>query len=271
MLKTEMRNPKSTNIDKMQTLDMVKIMNEENYVAVRAVEAVSEQIAKAVDAVTDAFSRGGRLFYVGAGTSGRLGVLDAAECPPTYGVDYGKVVGIIAGGEKAITRASEIGEDNGEAGIESLKERGVTSNDVVVGVSAAGGANFVVSALNYAKSLGCTTVGVTSNYGSKLDEIADISIVTDAGAEVITGSTRLKAGSAQKMVLNTISTLSMVKSGYVYQNLMINLKPSNVKLRARMISIVSEIAKVDQGEAEALLENNDWNIRRAVGEDVVEK
>ena len=191
---------------------------------------------------------------MGAGTSGRLGVLDAAECPPTYGVDYGKVVGVIAGGEKAITRASEIGEDNGEAGIDALKERGVTASDIVVGVSAAGGANFVVSALNYAKSLGCTTVGVTSNYGSKLDEIADISIVTDTGAEVITGSTRLKAGSAQKMVLNTISTLSMVKSGYVYQNLMINLKPSNIKLRKRMIGIVQEILGINEANAEDLLE-----------------
>lgn len=263
MLKTEQRNPKSTHIDKMSTIDIVKLMNEESYVALRAVENASQSIADAVDAISLSMNSGGRLYYVGAGTSGRLGVLDASECPPTFGVPYDLVNGIIAGGYDCLIRASEGGEDSYENGAGDVKDR-LCAGDVVVGISAAGGAKYVLGALDKAKELGCVTVAITSNEGSALDRTADISIVTDTGAEVITGSTRLKAGTAQKLVLNILSTASMIKTGKVYENLMINLRPTNEKLRARVISIVREIKGVDEKEAIALLAANNWNIREAV-------
>lgn len=264
MLKTEMRNEKTMHIDKMSTEDMLRVINEENANAVRAVEAALPEIARAVDCITDAFSRDGRLIYVGAGTSGRLGIIDASECPPTFGVPHGKVVGVMAGGEKAITHAAEGVEDSKEAAIRDISALMLTENDVVVGISAAGGASYVIAALSYAKEKGCVTVGITSNAGTLLDKTADISIVTDTGAEVITGSTRMKAGTAQKLVLNMLSTASMVKSGYVYENLMINLRPTNEKLRARMIRIVSDIRGCDSVLSEKLLEAAEWNIRTAV-------
>lgn len=264
MLKTEMRNPQTMNLDKMNTADMLKIMNEENMNAVKAVGECMNEIAQAVDAVSAAFALGGRLFYVGAGTSGRLGVIDAAECPPTFGVDYDKVIGIIAGGKDAMFKANEGGEDSAEAAIKDISIYDLKKEDVVVGISAAGGAAYVASALEYAKNIGCVTVAVTSNTGSLITEIADISITPDTGAEVVTGSTRLKAGTAQKLVLNMLSTCAMVKSGYVYENLMINLKPTNVKLRGRMIRIVSDIMKISAEEAEKRLDEADWSIRRTV-------
>ena len=264
MLKTEMRNEKTMHVDKMTTVDMVKIMNEENMNAVRAVEKCSNEIALAIDLISDAFAKSGRLFYVGAGTSGRLGIMDAAECPPTFGVDYNKVIGIIAGGEKAMTKAQENVEDDGEAGAKALESNNLSSCDVVVGISAAGGAKYVINALQFAKSIGCGTICITSNEDTGVTKVADISIITDTGAEVITGSTRLKAGTAQKLVLNMLSTFSMVKSGYVYENLMINLRPTNIKLRKRMIGIVCSIKGVNEEVAQKLLDENDWNIRNAV-------
>lgn len=264
MLKTEVRNPKTTHIDRMSTKEMIAIMNEENMNAVKAVGECLEEIAPAIDAISEALGRGGNLYYVGAGTSGRLGVLDASECPPTFGVPYEKVVGIIAGGKDAMFRANEGGEDNAEAAIRDLSAYNITANDAVVGISAAGGAAYVVSALEYAKSLGCVTVAVTSNAGSKITQVADFSIATDTGAEVVTGSTRLKAGTSQKLILNMISTCAMIKNGYVYENLMINLRPTNEKLRLRMIRIVSDIKGVDLEEAERLLDESDWVIRTAV-------
>lgn len=264
MLKTEMRNPQTVHIDKMTTLDMVRVMNEENAVAVEAVGAALPEVARAVDAVAEALMNGGRLIYMGAGTSGRLGVIDAAECPPTFGVSPELVVGIIAGGESCMFRAAESQEDDAAHGVADLKEKKLTSRDVVVGISAAGGAAYVIGALEYAKSLGCVTVGLTSNADTPLDKTADISIVTDTGAEVITGSTRLKAGTAQKLVLNMISTCAMVKCGHVYENLMINLRPTNQKLRSRMVRIVAAILDVDEQTATARLDANEWNIRRAV-------
>ena len=264
MLKTEMRNPKTVYIDKMTTLEMVRVMNEENAVAVEAVGAALPEVARAVDVVSEALMNGGRLIYMGAGTSGRLGVIDAAECPPTFGVSPELVVGIIAGGERCMFRAAESQEDDAAHGVADLKEKKLTSRDVVVGISAAGGAAYVIGALEYAKSLGCVTVGLTSNADTPLDKTADISIVTDTGAEVITGSTRLKAGTAQKLVLNMISTCAMVKCGHVYENLMINLRPTNQKLRSRMVRIVAAILDVDEQTATARLDANEWNIRRAV-------
>ena len=263
MLKTEQRNPKSTHIDKMSTLDMVKLMSEENYVAVKAVEDAAQSIAEAVDAIAFSMENGGRLYYIGAGTSGRLGVLDASECPPTFGVSADLVSGIIAGGYDCLVKASEGGEDSYENGILDVKDR-LRAGDVIVGISAAGGAKYVLGALEWAKTNGCVTVGVTSNADSLLAKNADIAIFTDTGAEVITGSTRLKAGTAQKLVLNILSTAAMVKTGRVYENLMINLRPTNEKLRRRVISIVCEIKNVDEDEAIALLDSNEWNIRKAV-------
>ena len=264
MLRTEERNPKTMHIDQMSSVEIAKIMNEENRNTVDAVEAVLEQVAKGIDAIADAFAKDGRLFYIGAGTSGRLGVVDASECPPTFGVPHGKVVGIIAGGYDALVKASEISEDSGEFGVRDVKAHNIGKNDVLVGISAAGGAAYVVEAMKYAQSLGCITIGITSNEGSLVDEVSDISICADTGAEVVTGSTRLKAGTSQKLILNMLSTGAMIKSGYVYENLMINLKATNIKLKQRMVRIVCDVIPVSNVEAEDLLEKADWNIRRAI-------
>lgn len=263
MLNTELRNPKSMHIDKMTTLEMVELMNEENMVSVLAVEKALPAVAKAVDAVAEAIGKGGKLVYIGAGTSGRLGILDASECPPTFGVDYSVVQGIIAGGKERVFTAGENAEDVYEKGVEDVKDV-LQAGDVLVGISAAGGARYVVGAMEKAKELGCTTVAVTSNDGTAITKVADISIVCDTGAEVVTGSTRLKAGNSQKFVLNMLSTCAMIKTGKVYENLMINLKPSNEKLRGRVIRITSAILDCTEEEALPLLEANDWNIRKAV-------
>ena len=262
--KTEMRNPLSMNLDKMSTEEMAGLVISANYDAVRAVEAATSDIAKAVDCIAEAFEGGHRLFYIGAGTSGRLGVLDASECPPTFGVPYGQVVGIIAGGNERMFRAGENEEDKYENGVQSIVDHGVEGGDVVVGISAAGNAAYVVGALEAAKKLGCVTVAVSSNPETAISRVADISIYTDTGAEVLTGSTRLKAGTAQKIVLNTMTTCAMAKTGKVYENMMINLAPSNEKLRRRVIRITSEILSSDEKTAIELLERNGWNIRAAV-------
>lgn len=262
--KTEMRNAASMNMDKMSTEEMAKLVITANYEAVKAVEDASSSIAKAIDAISVAFENGGRLIYIGAGTSGRLGVIDAAECPPTFGVSHELVQGIIAGGNERMFRAGENEEDKYENGCEAIAERGVTAKDVVVGISAAGNAAYVVGALETAKSLGAVTVGISSNPSTKILNTADISIFTDTGAEVLTGSTRLKAGTAQKIVLNTLTTCAMAKTGKVYENMMINLSPSNEKLERRVIRIVAEILSCDEGWARTLLSENDWNIKKAV-------
>ena len=264
MLKTEMRNPDTMNIDKATTGEMLKVIQQENYNAVKAIEPAMPEIEKACDMIFERLKKGGRLIYMGAGTSGRLGVMDAAECPPTYGVSAELVSGIIAGGYERMVMAGESAEDNGEKGKQDLSEKKLTPNDTVLGISVAGNAAYVADALLYAKSLGCLTIGLTCNRGSRLDEEADISIVTDTGAEVITGSTRMKAGSAHKMVLNMISTGVMVKMGYVYENLMINLKPGNIKLKNRMVSIVCDVMECDSTKANELLEKYNWNIRAIV-------
>ncbi|MBQ4159546.1 MAG: N-acetylmuramic acid 6-phosphate etherase [Clostridia bacterium] len=264
MIRTEQRNVNTMNLDKMSALEIAKTMNQENAASVAALEPVLPQVAQAIDIIADAFGKGGRMFYIGAGTSGRLAVQDAAECPPTFGVSQEQVMGICAGGMKALVNASENIEDDPEGGVIELKDRNLRACDVVVGISASGGAAYVCNALAYAKSLGCATVGITSNPGSKLDQMSDIAISPDTGAEVLTGSTRLKAGNAQKMILNMLSTGAMVRSGYVYENLMINLKPSNIKLRGRVIRIVREITGYDESRAVELLEQGNWVIRDAL-------
>ena len=264
MIKTEQRNPDTMHIDRMSTLDMLKIINKENMNTVNAVEAALPQIEKAVDAITDALKKGGRLFYIGAGTSGRLGVADAAECPPTFGVSPELVKGIIAGGDACMTRAAEGEEDDAEAGERDLLAQNITENDVIVGISASGGPAYVLAALKKAKELGCITVSITSNAGSPMDSFADIPICADTGAEVVTGSTRMKAGTAQKLILNMLSTCTMIKLGMVYENLMINLRPTNLKLTDRMIRIVEELTGADRETAKKLLDEKNWNIKESV-------
>ena len=264
MLKTERRNPNSSHIDKMTSLEMMQVINNENFNAAKAVETALPSVALAVDAISERFNKGGRLIYIGCGTSGRLGILDASECPPTYGVSPDIVVGLIAGGDKAIRNAVEGAEDNYEFGRRDLGAFNVTEFDSVVGISVAGGAQYVIGALELAKEKGALTVGLTCNEGCKISQLVDVSIITDTGAEVVTGSTRMKAGTAHKMVLNMISTAVMIKNGRVYDNYMVHIKPMNVKLRDRMIRIVTELANVSYDEAENRLEANDWDIVNAV-------
>ena len=264
MLKTEMRNPLTMNFDKMSTEEMVAVMTAENANAVRAVEAVSESIARAIDMVAEAFSEGNRLFFIGAGTSGRLGVLDASECPPTFGVSPDMVQGIIAGGRECMFRAAENAEDLSKNGRGDVISYGIHKGDVLVGISVAGNAAYVKEALHTARELGARTVALTCNDKAQICEFADVSIVTDTGAEVLTGSTRLKAGTAHKMVLNMITTCAMTRIGNVYENLMINLRPTNDKLRDRTIRIVQEILGCQREEAIERLEANEWSIRQAV-------
>ena len=264
MLKTEMRNPGTMHFDQMSSAEQVAAMCRENQNAVLAVEKAAPEIAKAIDAVATAFLGGHRLFFIGAGTSGRLGVLDAAECPPTFGVPHDMVQGIIAGGKERMFSASENDEDKFENGVTDIKSSQLSAGDVLVGVSVAGGAAYVVGALQTAKKLGATTVALTSNFDTPIEKCADITIITDTGAEVITGSTRLKAGTAHKMVMNMLTTCAMAQTGKVYENMMINLKPSNVKLRGRVIRITQSILDCDEETAIAALEANDWSIRRAV-------
>ncbi|MBO5316100.1 MAG: N-acetylmuramic acid 6-phosphate etherase [Clostridia bacterium] len=264
MMETEKRNPKTKNIDKATSAEIVAMINEANYESVKAVEMASAEIAAAIDLVTEALRNGGRLVYMGAGTSGRLATADAAECPPTYGVDYNTVIAVIAGGEKTLVRAAENQEDSGESGIADLKAKDLTAKDVVMGVSASGSAEYVARGLEYARSLGCKTIGLASNPDSKMKPYTDVYIYTPTGAEVITGSTRMKAGNAQKMVMNMISTAAMVQTGKVYENMMINLKPTNKKLRERMIGITTEMTGLSHDDAEALLEENEFSIPKAI-------
>ncbi len=264
MLKTEMRNPYTMHFDKMSSAEQVAAMCRENQNAVLAVEKAAPEIAKAIDAIAAAFADGHRLFFIGAGTSGRLGVLDAAECPPTFGASPEMVQGIIAGGMDRMFSASENAEDKLEDGVADVQNAGIGAGDVLVGVSVAGGAAYVVGALNEARARGAVTVALTSNFDTPIEKCADITIITDTGAEVITGSTRLKAGTAHKMVMNMLTTCAMAQTGKVYENMMINLKPTNIKLRDRVIRITREILGCDEETAVAALEANDWSIRRAV-------
>lgn len=266
MNKTEMINKATVNIDKMSAEEIAEVMQNENYNSVRAIETAKSDIAQAIDAAANSFLCGGRLFYVGAGTSGRLGVLDASECPPTFGVSADTVIGIIAGGERCLTHAAENEEDKRENGRSDLEIYNLTEKDTVVGISASGGAEYVLGALEYANSKNAVTVSIANNFGTKIEKEAKIKIVADTGAEVIQGSTRLKAGNAQKMILNMISTGAMVRAGKVYKNMMVNLKPSNEKLTRRTVNIVASILECGEDEARTALEKNGWNIKAAVGD-----
>ena len=264
-LKTEGRNPNTMNIDKVSTLEAMRLMNEENKRVPEAIDTQLDQIAKAVDLIAAAMERGGHLIYVGAGTSGRLGIIDAAECPPTFGVDHQLVRGIIAGGDGAMFRAVENAEDNEEWGKRAIDEDGVQPGDVVVGISAAGRAPFVLGALKRAREIGATPIGVTCNPDSLFVPLCDVTIAPYVGPEVISGSTRLKAGTAQKLVLNMLSTGAMIRTGKVYSNLMINVKPTNEKLWERATRIIMQIADIDHDRAGELLKKH-GSIRGALEE-----
>ena len=266
MQKTEQRNPNTMHIDTASTAEIMRLIQDENMNAVRAVGEVLSQITRAADSIHEGLKNGGRLIYIGAGTSGRLGVLDASECPPTYGVSPELVSGIIAGGPRCLTSAAEGEEDSGETGIADIAAKKLNKWDRIVGISAAGNAAYVAEAMKYAREVGCVTIGITSNEGSRLDRESDISIVVDTGPEVITGSTRMKAGTAQKLILNMLSTCAMIQAGNVMENLMINLKPTNEKLRRRVLSIVKDLTGLGEEESIPYLEKHNWSIRAAVDE-----
>lgn len=261
---TEDYNELTLNFDLLSTLEMVKLMNQEDKKVPLAIEKVLPDIAKAIDIIVDGFKKGGRLFYVGAGTSGRLGVLDAAECPPTFGVDLEMVQAIIAGGERAITSAVEYAEDDVESGKEEIRKRNVSENDVVVGITASGTTPFVISALEEAYRMGAKTILVTNNYNSPAKNFVDVAIEIDTGPEVIAGSTRLKAGTSQKLVLNMFSTISMVKLGKVYGNIMVDVKPTNQKLINRAIRIIKKITGATEELALEKLKACNMNVKEAI-------
>ena len=288
---TEGRNPNTINIDRLGSLDIVRLMNEEDHKVALAVEQELESIAQAVDFITQALANGGRLFYVGAGTSGRLGILDASECPPTFGVEQGLIQGVIAGGLPAILQAVENAEDRAELGQQDLINRGCTEKDVVVGIAASGRTPYVMGALAEAKMTGCKTVALSCNPASPMAQMADIAISPVVGPEVIMGSTRLKAGTAQKMILNMLSTASMIQLGKVFSNLMVDVQATNAKLIERAkrivvlatdctsevaadaltacegrpkIAIVMILAQTDAAHAKTLLNNANGFVRKAL-------
>lgn len=263
-LVTEGVNESTVNIDKVSTLEMAKMINEEDKKVAIAVEKELPKIAEAIDNIANAFERGGRLIYVGAGTSGRLGILDASECPPTYGTPEEMVQGIIAGGYEAIFRAKEGAEDNIELCEEDLKNINFSNKDVLAGVAASGRTPYVIGGLKYAKSLGAVTIAITCNPDSEISKVAEISIAPVVGPEVITGSTRLKAGTAQKIVLNMLTTGSMIRIGKVYNNLMVDVKASNEKLVERAKRIVILATDVTREEAEKVLQETNFNVKLSI-------
>nr|RNJ70479.1 MAG: N-acetylmuramic acid 6-phosphate etherase [Leptolyngbya sp. IPPAS B-1204] len=263
-LSTEQRNPNTAEIDRVSTLDMVRLINEEDKKVALAVEQVLPEIAQAVDLIADQIKRGGRLFYIGAGTSGRLGILDASECPPTYGVDFGLVVGLIAGGDGAIRKAVEGAEDRPELGASDLKAHNFNAQDVLVGLAASGRTPYVIGGLAYANSLGAHTIAIACTPNSEIGRLAEIAIEPLPGPEVVTGSTRMKAGTAQKLVLNMLSTGAMIKIGKVYGNLMVDVQASNQKLVERCKRIVCEATGIERCRAEELLTLTNYDVKLAI-------
>lgn len=263
-LVSESRNPATMGLDEMSTLDMVAAFNHEDSKVPQAIHAVLPQVALAVDMAAASFKSGGRLIYLGAGTSGRLGVLDASECPPTFGVPHTMVVGLIAGGPGALLKAVEGAEDSEALGVEDLKSLQLTAIDTVVGLAASGRTPYVIGALRYASQLGCATVAISCNPDSPIAHEAKVAISPVVGPEALTGSTRMKSGTAQKLVLNMISTGAMVKTGKVYQNLMVNVKATNVKLVDRACRIVVEATGAARSDAEAALAQTEFEVKPAI-------
>ena len=261
---TEQRNPNSMQVDSLSALEIVQLMNQEDKQVPLAIEKCLPQIAQAVECIVAAFQQGGRLVYIGAGTSGRLGVLDASECPPTFGVSPEMVKGIIAGGERALRHPIEGAEDSKTQAVVDLQTIHFSSKDVLVGIAASGRTPYVIGALEYAKSLGSVTVSIASNPNSAMANIVDIAIDTVVGPEVLTGSSRLKSGTAQKLVLNMLTTASMILMGKCYQNLMVDVQASNEKLKARAIRIVMQATDCDKALAEETLKLADQNAKLAI-------
>ena len=263
-LDTEKRNQRTMQIDTLPTLEMLTLINEEDHRVAEAVKAVLPEIAKAVDVIYQQMDNGGRLIYVGAGTSGRLGLLDAVECPPTFGVSTELVKGLIAGGDQAFVKAVEGAEDNYDMGKTDLESIGFTAKDALVGIAASGRTPYVLGAMDYARSLGAPVMALTCCNNSELSRHADITMAPVPGPEVVTGSSRLKSGTAQKLVLNMLSTATMIKLGKVYGNLMVDVKATNEKLVHRAISIVCTATGVDNETARATLEKCDFRCKTAI-------
>ena len=263
-LLTEQLNPASSKIDRRSTAEVLEIINREDGKVAGAVESAIPQIAQAVDGIASAIRNGGRLFYIGAGTSGRLGVLDAAECPPTFHVPAELIQGIIAGGEAALARATEASEDDPESGRRDLLSRGFSQRDVLAGLAASGRTPYVLGAVAAARAMGALTIGISCTPGSELARAAEIAITPLVGPEVIAGSTRMKAGTATKLVLNMISTGVMIKLGYVYGNLMVNVQPKNSKLEDRALRIIARAAEVSEERASDLLRDSGRDVKTAI-------
>ncbi len=263
-LPTEARNPISEHIDELPTLRMLEIINDEDAKVAAAVRAELPAIARAIDAIAERFGLGGRLFYIGAGTSGRLGVLDASECPPTFSVPPELVQGIIAGGDRALRLSSEHSEDSREEGAEDLQAAAFRKDDTLVGIAASGRTPYVLGAIAYAQSLGALTVGLSCAPDSALAKAADIAITPATGPEILTGSTRLKAGTATKLVLNMLSTGVMVRSGATFGNLMVNVRPTNAKLLDRARRIIAEAVGCDTVKSARLLDESGQNVKAAI-------
>ncbi len=263
-LLTEQSNAASSHIGELSTIEMLSVMNAADAEVAQAVKAEIPKIAAAVDAITARLDKGGRLAYIGAGTSGRLGVLDAAECPPTFNVHPDLVRGIIAGGERALSRASEASEDDPESGARDLLASGFGANDALVGIAASGRTPYVLGAIAAARKMGALTAGISCAADSELSRAVEFPIEPKPGPEIITGSTRLRAGTATKMVLNMISTGVMIRLGYVYGNLMVNVQPTNHKLEARAVRIIAEAAQVPEERAAELLAQSGRSVRTAI-------
>jgi N-acetylmuramic acid 6-phosphate etherase len=262
-LTTETRNPSSAEIDRLSTVDMLTVINQADAEIASAVAKVIPSIAKAVDGIAERLRSGGRLFYTGAGTSGRLGVLDASECPPTFNVPPDLVQGLIAGGDRALRTSTERAEDDPTLGASDLEARNLSSSDAVVGIAASGRTPYVLGGIEYARAKGALTVGLSCTVDSQLAQAADIAITPIAGPEIVTGSTRMRAGTATKLVLNMISSGVMIRLGYVYGNLMVNVEPTNAKLADRARRIIATVANVSYEEAGRLLDES-GSVRAAV-------
>jgi len=263
-LVTESRNSNTINIDSLSTIDMISMINEEDKTVPLAVEKVKEKIAEAVDVIAEKLSMGGRLIYIGAGTSGRLGIIDASECPPTFGVDFEMVQGLIAGGNSAIFKAVEGAEDNDQLGEIDLVNKNLSAKDVICGIAASGRTPYVIGGMKYAKTMGAAVICVTMNPESEMAKLADIAISVVVGPEVIMGSTRMKAGTAQKLVLNMLTTGAMIKLGKVYGNLMVDVKASNEKLVARAKRIVMMATSKNLDEAQKVLVETNYDVKLSI-------
>ncbi len=260
-MNTEGRNSRSKHLDKMSAIDIVRLMDQEEEIVMRALRDAQAEISQAAIRAAEAFQKGGRIIYVGAGTSGRIATMDAAEMPPTFGVEPNRFIALVSGGQSTESKAQEDAEDDPHAAIAALNELSVTKDDIVIGIAASGRTPYVLAAVRHASQKGIWTCGIVNNPQTPLCQESDLCIVLRTGAEVLTGSTRLKAGTAQKLALNRISTAAMVLSGKVIENLMVDVKAKNGKLKERCVRIVRELSSATEDEAREMLEAHDWNVR----------